>query len=469
MEDFWSRYRTVEQKSFDFLAGSLCRLDHYDVRLRIHPERHSVDVTGTARGRVVAPGADEFRFLLGLDYREPAATSCTIRELTLDGRPAAPIRSDGHTHRVAFPRPRGSGETFELGFDYSTVPVARKCWVNAQSDWPVPGLADGETELCFEGYWLPFANALFQPVTFRIDIADVPGSVVVANGESLGDLVTKGERWHRYRLAVPTFPTVVAGDFEVLTKSLSGGSFSFYHQAGYAGVAGEVLATGVRILDLFTWWLTISPRGDLALIQLARTEWGPYAPFPFVIFPRDDIRKDVAANDWKRISQMLAHEIGHFWFGNLLKSGPTEQWLSEGFAQYFNLLYTEHAFGSEALHGELQRYISRLSEIDIGAQAPLDHITFENPAQPILVRLKGALVLHCLRQRLGIERFIAFLAALVHRYQGQLMTTADVEGEAGRFLGPEDAHTFFDTHLRGLAVYDWDPATDTVVATVSQA
>jgi hypothetical protein len=469
MDEFWSRYLAIEQRGFDFLVDNPCRLDHYDVRLRIEPDRHSVDVTGTARGCIIGPGADEFRFLLGLDYRKPAEMSCMIRKLTLDGHPAAAMKSDAHMHRVAFPKQRHQGETFELTFDYSSVPVARKCWVNAQSDWPVPGLWNGETELCFEGYWLPFANALFQPVTFEIDIADVPGSVVVANGKSLGDVVNENERWCRYRSTVPTFPTVVAGNFEILTKPLSGGLFSFYYQAGYAGVADEVLATGSRIFDLFTTWLKKNPPGDLSLIQLARTGWGQYAPFPFIIFPRDDIKKDVTANDWKRISQMLAHEIGHFWFGNMLRSGPTEQWLSEGFAQYFNLLYTEYAFGAEALFGELQRYVSRLAEIDIENQAPLNHITLEHPAQAILVRLKGAVVLHCLRQHLGTERFIAFLAVLVRRYQGQLITTADVEGEVSQFLGPQNAHTFFDIHLRGLAIYTWDSVTNTVAATIPQA
>lgn len=312
IDDFWSRYQTIEQKSFDFLAGTQCWLNHYDVRLRIHPDQHSVDVTGTARGRVVGSGADEFRFLLGLDYREPAVSSCTIRELTVDGQPVTALRSDGHTHRVPFPIPLNQGETFELAFDYNAVPVARKCWVNAQSDWSLPGLGDGETELCFEGYWLPFANALFQPVTFEIAIADVSGSMLVANGELCRDLIAGNERWHRYRSTVPTFPTVAAGNFEFLTNALSGGSLSFYYQAGYADVAGEVLATGSRVLALFTQWLKIIPKGDLALIHLTRSEWSQYAPFPFVIFPRDDIRKDVAANDWKRITQMLAHEIGHF-------------------------------------------------------------------------------------------------------------------------------------------------------------
>lgn len=121
------------------------------------------------------------------------------------------------------------------------------------------------------------------------------------------------------------------------------------------------------------------------------------------------------------------------------------------------------------LHSELQSYVSRLAKIDFETQAPLAHITFEHPAQAILVRLKGAIVLHCLRQHLGIERFVAFLAVLVYSYQGQLITTASVEVEVGKLLGQQDTRAFFDIHIHGLAIYTWNSATDTVVTTVPAA
>ena len=69
---------------------------------------------------------------------------------------------------------------------------------------------------------------------------------------------------------------------------------------------------------------------------------------------------------------------------------------------------------------------------------------------------------------MGKECFMAFLAVLVYRYQGQLITTASVETEVGKLLGSQDTRTFFDTHLRGLAVYTWDKVTDTITATVPQ-
>ncbi len=49
--------------------------------------------------------------------------------------------------------------------------------------WPVPGLGDGETELCFEGHWLPLANEYFQPPSAKIKIIADRELTVIFNGK----------------------------------------------------------------------------------------------------------------------------------------------------------------------------------------------------------------------------------------------------------------------------------------------
>lgn len=461
VDDFWQHFLKTEERGYAFLGDSPCQLDAYQVALRLHPESHSIDVAGKARGHVIGPVASELRFLLGLDYRYPASSSASIRELHLDGTPAV-YSNEAHLYRLAFPRELPQSASFEIEFAYETVPVARKCWVNAQSAWPIPGLGEGDTELCFEGYWLPFANAQFQPVSTEIEIAELPEAMVLFNGEALDDLRRDGVRWHRYRSSGLVFPTVLAGQFDLVTRCRCSGMLSFYHQPGYSDVADQVLATAARILDVLTEWMGIEPLGNLTLVQLRRTSFGPYAPSPFVIFTLDDIEVDVEANDWKSISQMLTHELGHFWFGGMLRSATSEQWLSEGFAQYLNLLYTEHAFGEEAFVAEIRGYLWQLSEVPVADQAPLADISLAHPAQAILVRLKGAVVLHCLRQTLGWERFLAFLRTLVQRYRDRSIDTAIVETVYAEVTTPEEARTFFDIHLRGKAVYAWSKSTHSI-------
>ena len=57
---------------------------------------------------------------------------------------------------------------------------------------------------------------------------------------------------------------------------------------------------------------------------------------------------------------LVAHEIAHQWFGDSVTEWDWDDvWLSEGFATYFTLLFTEHYAGRDAfvagLEGEPQR------------------------------------------------------------------------------------------------------------------
>ena len=123
---------------------------------------------------------------------------------------------------------------------------------------------------------------------------------------------------------------------------------------------------------------------------------------------------------------MLGHEIAHFWFGGVVRSGLDEQWPSEGFAQYMSLLIIEEYYGTEKLFTILKQYTDTLQAVELRGQEPLIDISITHPHQPMLVRCKGALVLHCLRQLVGREAF------------------PDI-----------DATSFCGEHLRAVRSYRW--------------
>lgn len=106
----------------------------------------------------------------------------------------------------------------------------------------------------------------------------------------------------------------------------------------------------------------------------------------------------------------LAHELAHQWWGQAI--GPAnyhEQWLSEGFAQYFAVLYAEHRRGEDVFDNILHKL--RQWSIEDSDQGPiylgyrLGHIKNDGRVYRALVYDKGAMVLHMLRRLLGDQTF----------------------------------------------------------------
>jgi hypothetical protein len=113
-------------------------------------------------------------------------------------------------------------------------------------------------------------------------------------------------------------------------------------------------------------------------------------------------------------SFFIAHELAHQWWGQAIGwKNYHEQWLSEGFSQYFAALYAERERGPEQF-GSVLRQMRRWA-IDNSPQGPvylgyrLGHIKSDGRVFRALVYNKGAMVLHMLRRLMGDEAFFAGL------------------------------------------------------------
>jgi hypothetical protein len=112
----------------------------------------------------------------------------------------------------------------------------------------------------------------------------------------------------------------------------------------------------------------------------------------------------------------LAHELAHQWFGQAVGwKNYHEQWLSEGFAQYFAALFAREKRGEPAFRDVLRQF--RKWAVEDSDQGPvylgyrLGHIKSEPRVFRALVYNKGAAVLHMLRRTIGDEAFFAGLKA----------------------------------------------------------
>ena len=110
----------------------------------------------------------------------------------------------------------------------------------------------------------------------------------------------------------------------------------------------------------------------------------------------------------------LAHELAHQWWGQAVGwKNYHEQWISEGFSQYFAILFAEKERGPGVMPGLLRQM--RRTGMEASDQGPiylgyrLGHIRSESRVFRALVYNKAAMVLHMLRRLVGDEAFFTGL------------------------------------------------------------
>lgn len=149
----------------------------------------------------------------------------------------------------------------------------------------------------------------------------------------------------------------------------------------------------------------------------------------------------------------IAHELAHQWWGQAVGwNNYHEQWLSEGFAQYFSALYAQKVRGDTAFTNMLRQFRRwALSQSDNGPVYlgyRLGHVRNDPRIFRALVYNKGAGVLHMLRRLIGDQAFFDGLRRFYSDFKFQKAGTADLqralEQESGRPLG-----RFFERWIYG--------------------
>jgi aminopeptidase N len=126
----------------------------------------------------------------------------------------------------------------------------------------------------------------------------------------------------------------------------------------------------------------------------------------------------------------VVHEIAHQWFGDSVTERDWDDvWLSEGFATYFALLFTEHDEGRDAFVDGLKRSRAQVLQLEQKLpDAPVVHRNLDDMDKVLnnLVYQKGGWVLHMLRQEVGTEQFWTAIREYYRRYRNGNASTADL-------------------------------------------
>jgi hypothetical protein len=236
---------------------------------------------------------------------------------------------------------------------------------------------------------------------------------------------------------------------------------SVHAHAGHDSRGREVARRAADIAGFYQSILHDMPYSSLTVALLENGRPGGHSPGYFAVLNEPSLyrmfspRRDPASFDGFP-DYVLAHEVAHQWWGQAVGwRDYHEQWLSEGFAQYFAALYAQHDSG-ERVFGQVMRHMQQWAArstsagpISLGSR--LGHIEGDSRIFRALVYSKGAMVLHMLRRLVGDEVFFSGLRRFYGASRFRSVGTADfraaMEAEAGRSL-----HRFFDGWIYGSAV-----------------
>jgi len=176
--------------------------------------------------------------------------------------------------------------------------------------------------------------------------------------------------------------------------------------------------------DILAWFIkNVGPYGykKLANVQ-STTRFGGMENASAIFYSED------AISGARKNESLLAHEIAHQWFGNMVTEKSFDHvWLSEGFATYFTDLYLEAKYGEQKLQDRLRAARDKAIRFSKKTNAPVINSTTEYTSLLNAFSYeKGSWVLHMLRRKVGDEFFWKAIRTYYTTYSGKNANTDDL-------------------------------------------
>src|SRR5271163_3159923 len=278
--------------------------------------------------------------------------------------------------------------------------------------------------------------------TFDITAAAGKGQVAISNSKVSSDTPGPGDR-HTVRFATTPkmssyLAALVVGNFEYIEGEADGIPIRVYSTPGKKETGKFALETAEHVLSYYDKYFSIKyPYGKLDLIGIPDFSAGAMEntgciTFREVLLQVDDKQGSVDVK--KTIASVIAHEMAHQWFGDLVTMKWWDDvWLNEGFATWMS---------SKPIQAWKPEWNVNLDDvIDEGRTLNTDslastrpiHQPANTPAQILelfdgIAYGKAAAVLRMLEAYLGEQTFRAGVNAYLQKHQYGNATAGDFWG-----------------------------------------
>jgi aminopeptidase N len=418
-------------------SDRLYHLQHLRLELAFDLRRRTV--AGTATNTVVPllPGLDHLVFhAAGLQVSRVRLGADKAEELEFSTDPEA------QTLSVRLPRAYGPQDRLEVAIDYSAQPRAGLYVVapdRAYPERPRQMFSDGEPQL--NRYWFPTWDEPDDRATSEL-LATVERPFEAIGNGRLVEVTDRpdGRRTFHWLMEQPHstyLVSVVIGEFSRLHDSWQGVPIDSYVPRALADRAPRAFGRTADAMDFFSR-VTGRPYPYPKYSQTAvyGFMWEGMENISATTETVDTLRDARAALDGTS-DDLVAHELAHQWFGDLVTCRSwAHAWLNEGMATYFEALYHQHlarqggAAGDDELAWKLdQSRVNYLREDRERYRRPLVTSRYVSPIRMFDAHSydKGAWVLHMLHELVGEEGWWRGVRTYLARHAFGTVTSRDLE------------------------------------------
>ncbi|KAJ8480322.1 hypothetical protein OPV22_024049 [Ensete ventricosum] len=230
---------------------------------------------------------------------------------------------------------------------------------------------------------------------------------------------------------------LVIGLFDYVEASTSDGiKVRVYCQVGKSSQGKFALDVAVKTLDLYKKYFAVPyslPKLDMVAIPDFAA--GAMENYGLVTYRETALLFDdrhSAASNRQRVAVVVAHELAHQWFGNLVTmEWWTHLWLNEGFATWVSYLATDSLFPEWKVWTQFLDETTMGLRLDALAEShpievDINHASEIDEIFDAISYKKGASVIRMLQSYLGAECFQRSLASYIKKFACSNAKTEDL-------------------------------------------
>ncbi|MEM9906794.1 MAG: M1 family metallopeptidase [Cyanobacteria bacterium P01_D01_bin.44] len=399
------------------------------------------------------------------------------------GSTKQPFDYDGEKLHIQLKKPTETGKPITLSIAYRVENPQRGIYFIAPDehypDKPYQVWTQGEDE--DSRFWFPCFDYPGQLATSELKVRVPKQFFAISNGEltaTTEDGDAKVYHWKLDKVHPSYLMTLAVGEFDIIQDEWQSRPVTYYVQKGRKDQGKLTMGKTPQMLEHFS---------QVFGYPYPFSNYDQVCPVDFIFGGMENTTTTLltdrclldkrAALDNITSETLVAHELAHQWFGDLIVINHwSHAWVKEGMATYSEVLWLEHALDSdEAAYYHLNHARAYISEDASRYRRPLVTHIYREPIELYDRHIyeKGSCVYHMIHTELGNELFTQTLKTFLEDNAHSTVETVDLlraidkaTGRNLRFLF--DQYVYRGGHPDYKVTYSWDNDSKLAKLTVTQ-